>query len=259
DRIARAAIAAGAHGPVVYLAEGRGLRDRLGWLRITKTHEKDVLLVLCTKAETEAVFHVMAQAGELSKPGRGFMYRVNVDEGIFNLPSRVSSHHYAANVQQIINAIDYLSGHTHWRDGGVRPVGAGAQSAGLGINSTDALTLAQQQCLSAIVPRHDHDAVIEYLLDCGAKGVNFNFAQLQHSSRSAADSGLRIQEDYALMQCVADQKVIRAILDNAHGAQLPTSGEDWLLYANDVADCATYVYRPGKTENRSRMRSRAVA
>ncbi|MEO0575086.1 MAG: hypothetical protein AAF004_06450 [Pseudomonadota bacterium] len=253
DRLSRAAIMAGAHGPVVHLVEGRGLRDRLGWLRITKMHDKDVLLILCAKSEAEAVFHEMAVAGELSKPGRGFMYRLDVEEGIFNLPSRVSSRHYAANVQQIINAIDHLSGHTHWRDGGLRAVGAGVQSSGLKLGSSNDTDRPQLLCLSAIVPRDDHDNFIEFALDCGAKGVNFGFAHRDSAMVSDASVSV-IQQDYALIQCVANRDVIQKIRTAGKNGPLPTDSGDWIMYANDVIDHVTYVYRSDQKDNRTRAR-----
>lgn len=131
DRVARGAIDAGAHGPIVYYVEGRGLRDRLGWLRITKNAEKEVLMVIADEADVEEVFDAMAKAGALHLPGRGFMYRLSIDTGLFNLPSRLSHHHYAANMQQIITAIDHLAGHTHWRDQTVFSVGGNGKGIGL--------------------------------------------------------------------------------------------------------------------------------
>ena len=56
DRVSKAAIRAGAHGPVVFYSEGRGLRDRLGWLRITKEHEKEVLLVIAEEDDADVIF-----------------------------------------------------------------------------------------------------------------------------------------------------------------------------------------------------------
>ena len=71
DRVSKAAISAGAHGPIVYYGEGRGLRDRLGWLRITKEHEQEVLMVIADESDADQVFDAMAKAGELHLPGRG--------------------------------------------------------------------------------------------------------------------------------------------------------------------------------------------
>ena len=64
ERIAKAAINAGAHGPVVYYADGKGLRDRLGWLRITRESEQEVLMVIADDADVEVIFDAMAKAGE---------------------------------------------------------------------------------------------------------------------------------------------------------------------------------------------------
>ena len=61
DGVARAAIRAGAHGPIVHFGEGRGLRDRLGWLRITKQAVKEIITVIADSADAAAVFAAMAK------------------------------------------------------------------------------------------------------------------------------------------------------------------------------------------------------
>ena len=137
EQIAAAAIAAGAHGPVVHYSEGYGLRDRLGWLRITKQADKEVLTVIVDNANTENVFAAMAGAGQLHLPGRGFMYQMPVTKGLFNLPSHVDSKRYPANMQQIIGAIDHLMGDDHWRDQTVFELEGSGKSAGLGFLASE--------------------------------------------------------------------------------------------------------------------------
>ena len=78
DTIAKAAIKAGAQGPSISYILGYGLRDRLGLLRITKKHEKELITVLVDQVEADAVMEAMAQAGRVDQPGRGFLYQVPV-------------------------------------------------------------------------------------------------------------------------------------------------------------------------------------
>ncbi len=249
QRMSRAAIAAGAHGPIIYLADGRGLRDRLGWLRITKQHEKDVLMILAGAADVEQIFESMAAAGELHLPGRGFMYRTNVSKGLFNLPSMMSNRHYAANVQQMIHAIDHLTGHTHWRDSALRDFGAVGKSAGLAfVDAEPAPT--EQHCLSAIVSREQSTPFVDLLLDAGARGVNFSFGRFGGNASGSQIAGAQINEEYAVVNCVAEDAPVRRM---AHAIEHDAAAKgitDFAVYINPVERIATYTYRPGVTEHR---------
>ena len=251
DRVARAAIAAGAHGPIVYYCEGRGLRDRLGWLRITKEHEKEVLTVIADPADVEDVFDAMAVAGQLHLPGRGFMYRLDVDRGLFNLPSRFSHHHYPANMQQIINAIDHLAGHTHWRDQAAADIGGGGRSAGLGIQ-TRASTLEDQRCLTGIVNRDQLGVLMDLLLDAGAPGLNVNYARFVARNDEQTDehlAGARINQEYGLLRCVTDAATSARLAGviELHAASAGVT--DLCLTVTRAPRVATYL--PGTTDYRS--------
>ena len=166
ERVSKAAINAGAHGPIVYYCEGRGLRDRLGWLRITKEHEKEVLMVICDESDVEDVFDAMAKAGGLHLPGRGFMFRLNIDKGMFNIPNRATHHHYEASMQQVINAIDHLQGHSHWRDQTVFDVAGGARGTGLSL-APNPQPVDSQTCLAAVVSRNQMHLLVDLMLDQG--------------------------------------------------------------------------------------------
>ena len=248
DRVAHAAIAAGAHGPIVYYCEGRGLRDRLGWLRITKEHEKEVLTVIADPGDVEDVFDAMAIAGQLHLPGRGFMYRLEADRGLFNLPSRFSHHHYPANMQQIINAIDHLAGHTHWRDQSPADIGGGGRSAGLSIR-TPARSLDDQRCLTGIVNRDQLGTLMDLLLDAGAPGLNLNHAR--YLAQEDADTeehlaGARINQEYGLLRCVTDPERA-AHLASVIERRAPEAGvTDLCIAITQSPRVATYL--PGATE-----------
>ncbi|MEQ9451667.1 MAG: P-II family nitrogen regulator [Pseudomonadales bacterium] len=248
DKVSKAAINAGAHGPVVYYCEGRGLRDRLGWLRITKEHEKEVLMVICEEAEVEDIFDAMAKAGELHLPGRGFMFRLNVDKGMFNLPSRVAHHHYDASMQQMITAIDHLQGHTHWRDQSVFSIGGHGKASGIVTRQPDN-ELQDQTCLTAIVKRSDMQQLVDMLLDQGAPGLSFNFARFteeQHDEHS-----LKINDEYALVRSITTSelaaRICQLIERDAEGVGL----RDFCLLSNDVQRVATYI--PGRIDYRNQQ------
>lgn len=221
DRIAKAAIRAGAHGPIVYYVEGRGLRDRLGWLRITKDTEQEVLMVIADSADVEEIFDAMAKAGELRLPGRGFMYRLNINKGMFNLPSRTAHHHYDANMQQIINAIDHLSGHTHWRDQSVVDIGGEAKAMGLDFLKDSSPALFDQVCLSATINRDDHAALMNLLLNAGAPGLNMTFVKNISAEKGNDPEHANISEEYAMIRCIVDQNVADGLCN-----EIETSAEN---------------------------------
>lgn len=251
ERVSRAAMDAGAHGPIVYYSEGRGLRDRLGWLRITKEAEKEVLMVVADEADQEEVFTAMAKAGQLHLPGRGFMYRLPINRGLYNLPSRVSHHHYDANMQQVINAIDHLAGHTHWRDQAVVDLGAG-RGTGLDSLQPGIPALKDQKCISAIVDRDQLQPLMDLLLAAGAPGLNVHHARFAHAP--AADSSgpgmgvAQVSHEYSQLRCIAgkaiSERIVAAVEQQAQAAGL----DDLCLLVQDVPRVATYV--PGSKDYR---------
>jgi nitrogen regulatory protein PII len=241
DRVSRAAINAGAHGPIVYYSEGRGLRDRLGWLRITKEHEKEVLMVICDENDVEDVFDAMAKAGELHLPGHGFMYRLSIDKGMFNLPSRVSHHHYAANMQQIIHTIDHLAGHTHWRDQSVFNVGGNGRGVGLEFLAKEQSALPNQMCLSAVVRRDHMQGLMDLMLDNGAPGLNFTYARYRDFEEASHLSGPQIHHEYAVLRAVTNEACATQICGEIDAHAEPSGVRDLCVMVSPVARVATYV------------------
>ena len=241
DKVSKAAIRAGAHGPIIYFSEGKGLRDRLGWLRITKESNKEVLMVISDNADADEVFAAMAKAGELHLPGRGFMYRLSIDKGMFNLPSRVSHHHYPANMQQIIHAIDHLSGHSHWRDQVAFDVGNQGRGAGIDALNPSATQHTPQVCLTSVVHRDCVRDLMALLMSAGAPGLNVSYARLLASAQGEAIAGARINEEYGLLRCIVDaplgESLCKAIEDQAESAKL----RDICVTVNSVGGVATYT------------------
>lgn len=249
DSIARAAIKAGAHGPVVFFGEGRGLRDRLGWLRITKQARKEVITVIADSSDADEIFAVMAKAGQLHLPGRGFMYRMPVDKGMFNLPSRIAHHHYEANMQQIINAIDHLNGHSHWRDQAVFSVGGEGKGAGLSFLAQQAAANTDKQvCVSMIAQEAVSDTAISMLLESGAPGVNVSQVRFAAADIQNAVAGGRLKIEYALLRCVVPESTANSMTNAVVDAATAVGMLDTCIFTQPVADVATYV--PGVRDYR---------
>lgn len=248
DKVAKAAVNSGAHGPIVYYSEGRGIRDRLGWLRITKEAEKEVLMVLADEADVEQVFNAMAKAAELHLPGRGFMYRLPVTQGLFNLPGRVSNQRYTANMQQMINAIDHLAGHTDWRDQTVFAVGGSGKGVGLNVAVPNSNSTQPHVCLSAIAKRDDTQVLMDMMLDAGAPGLNLNFAQFSAGQEGEMVAGARINQDYGMLRCVVSRDLAPSICEAITEQAKPAGITDLCLMQIAAPRVATYV--PGSIDFR---------
>ena len=246
DKIGRAAIDAGAHGPVVFYSEGRGLRDRLGWLRITKDHEQEVLLVIAEEDDADTIFDVMADAGQLHLPGRGIMYRIPISKGMFNLPSRIAHHHHDASMQQIIHAIDRLAGHQHWRDQSAFDVQGRGRAAGLSLPKT--VELHNQVCLTVIAERESSDAVMNTLLNAGAPGLNLNHAKFSLPSETLVNEGLSLADEFTKIRCVTGADTANLVCKQLEECEKHQQS-NFCAYVNPAPRVATYV--PGKKDYRA--------
>ncbi len=251
DRVAKAAINSGAHGPVVYYAEGKGLRDRLGWLRITKDSEQEVMLVLADSTDVEEIFTAMAKAGEFHLPGRGFMYCLPVDKGMFNLPSRIANPHYPANTQQIIHAIDHLTGHTHWRDQAVFNVGEQGKGSGLEFLQDNKEPLTNQVCFSAIVNRDQSQAFMDLMLDSGAPGLNVSYSRFVAMGDDDYElAHANINQEYATIRCITNQNTAEVITQVIESQAEQKGIKDVCVLAHSVSRISKYV--PGIKDHRQK-------
>jgi len=251
DRIAKAAINAGAHGPVVYYAEGKGLRDRLGWLRITKDSEQEVMMVLADNSDIEEIFTAMEKAGEFHLPGRGFMYRLPIDKGMFNLPSRIANPHYPANTQQIIHAIDHLTGHTHWRDQAVFNVGGQGKGTGLKFLQQNKEALTNQVCFSTVVNRDQSQDFMDLMLDAGAPGLNVSYSRFVAMGDEDYElAHANVNQEYATIRCITNQTTADSITEVIETNAEKKDIKDLCVLAHAVPRIAKYV--PGKKDFREK-------
>jgi len=74
DKVAKAAVQAGARGATIFFGRGMGARDHLGLLGLAIVPEKEVIMIVCKEAETKAIFDAIVEAGHLHTPGMGVAY-----------------------------------------------------------------------------------------------------------------------------------------------------------------------------------------
>ena len=61
-------------GAVSYHAKGHGARERFGLLGIAVEAEKEVVSIVVSLEQQEAVCHSICQAGKFDAPGNGYQY-----------------------------------------------------------------------------------------------------------------------------------------------------------------------------------------
>jgi nitrogen regulatory protein P-II 1 len=88
-----AAKAAGAEGATILRGRGTGVHESSTFLGVPIEPEKDVLLVLIPRDQTDTVVDAMVRAGKLGEPGRGIAFVLDVPrvEGIVHRGQVVTS------------------------------------------------------------------------------------------------------------------------------------------------------------------------
>ena len=246
DQIARAAMNTGAHGPVVYYCEGRGLRDRLGWLRITKKTHKEMLLVIVDNADAVIVTEAMIDAGDIDLPGRGFLFRVPIQTGLVNIGSTFGSQRYAANMQQIIAAIDELKGSAQWRDQRVNQLIGTGKSAGLSLfgKVRERCYLSGQCILSIIVGRKHAETIVDAALAGGAPGANFSYAKLIEAESRSGPRGVRLNRERAIVRVILAEERLTSVVIAIQAACAEHAISEVCHYSQPVTRAITYVPEP---------------
>ena len=249
ERISRAAMAAGAHGPIIFYCHGRGLRDRLGWLRITKKHDKEVIVIVVDNADAVAVTEAMINAGDLDLPGHGFLFRMPVQVGVINIGSTFGRRRHAANIQQIIAAIDDLQGSSVWRDQRVNQLVGTGKSAGLNLfgKVKERAYLSGQCILSCIVARKHVDTILDAALAGGAPGANVSFAKLIEADSAANTHGIRFNRERAVIRIILAETLLRAVISSIESACATDDFGEICVYSQPVTRAITYVPDAGNT------------
>ena len=246
EAVSRAAMQAGAHGPIVFYCEGSGLRDRLGWLRITKNNEKEVLVAVVDNADAIAVTEAMVDAGDIDLPGRGFLYRVPIQKGIVNIGSTIGRHRYTATLHQVISAIDELKGGADWRDQRVNELVGTGQSAGLNLfgKVRERVYLRNQCALNCIIGRRHIDTLVDAALAAGAPGANFSIAKIFESDDRATVAGVRYHRERGVVRFILGTRQLTAVTSALTAVCEAQAISDVCFYVTPVTRAITYVADP---------------
>ena len=149
------------------------------------------------------------------------------------------------SMQQIINAIDHIQGHTHWRDQSVFEVG---QGRGAGIELVPEMhDQTAKTCLTTIVRRSQMQTMMDLLLDHGVPGLNFSFAKFIDVEED--DGNAHISEEYAVIRSITDESLCQTVCAAIEGNAESLGLHDLCATVDAVDRIATYV--PGHIDFRN--------
>lgn len=191
EAISKAAIKAGAQGPTTTYIRGYGLRDRLGLLRITKQHEKEMVTVVTDKYGVDAVTQAMAEVGRVDQPGRGLIYQVPIYQGLANLASVFQPKKHSASIQQIIRAIDEMQGNGDWRANQLLIHDPKAEEFE---GNSRGLTRGLEM-LHVIARRKDTEILLQTILAAGARGASVSNWRISENEGDQTDTGKRLNHE----------------------------------------------------------------
>ncbi|MBF0436395.1 MAG: P-II family nitrogen regulator [Magnetococcales bacterium] len=89
DIIVKAAREAGAQGATVTYAKGSGVRERLGLLGVAVEVDKEIITIVVSSQQMDAVFEHIYLAGQLDVPGMGFLYVTPLEKAATFIPNDV--------------------------------------------------------------------------------------------------------------------------------------------------------------------------
>lgn len=240
EAIARAAVHAGSHGPTIHYSEGRGLRDRLGLLRITQNIEKEFIQAVVDEFDAEPVFEAMVRAGSLDQPGRGFIYQMPISQGLVNLTTVSASSRHAASLQQVIHAIDELRGGADWR---LQNTPEPGRRGAFGLFGRDRRRryLLDMRLLSCIANRKHGDALIEAALAAGAPGASTSFCKLLRSDAETTGAGIRLNRERVIIKIIVKPDSIPPIMTALQQAAQQCQSQDHCFYTQRIPRALTYL------------------
>lgn len=209
ETIARAAIKAGSQGATISFVRGYGLRDRLGLLRITKQHDKELITVVVDKFDLEAVFQAMAQTGKVDQPGRGFVYQLPVSKGLTNLASVFMPQKHSVSIQQMVKAIDGLQGGTHWRANPLRIHDSRAREF---IENHRGVS-RDVTLLNVVCQRKDNETIFKSFLEFGCVGATVYNWRLAEPCSAVNSAGLRVNRELGCIALVVPNSKVAALLE----------------------------------------------
>jgi len=115
ESIAETVLESGLGAPNITYGIGTGVRDKMGLLRITIPADKELVWMTSSNYDIDMMMDTLIKAGRLDQPGKGFIYNFPLRKGILNMQVSRGAQKSAANMEQIVSALDRIQGGIEWR------------------------------------------------------------------------------------------------------------------------------------------------
>lgn len=89
DNILAAARDVGARGAIVSSGRGWGTRERLGALGVAVETEKDIVTIVVSSDQQDALFDAVYRAGNFDVPGRGIAFITPLEKAATHVPKAI--------------------------------------------------------------------------------------------------------------------------------------------------------------------------
>jgi nitrogen regulatory protein PII len=235
--IARAALVEGAQGASITYVRGYGLRDRLGLLRITKSHDKELIQVVVDEYDREAVFEAMASAGRVDQPGRGLIYQLPISKGLTNLASVFQPKKHSASIQQMVRAIDELHGSADWRANQLLVHDPKAKEF-----AANSRGLSQDlKVLNIVSHRKDCEVLLTFLLDYGVSGASMTTWRFTDANCPQTQGGLRLNREFGCISLILKPAAVPALLEALQGKVTEADMRETCFFTQAVPVAKTFA------------------
>jgi len=235
--IAQAALKAGAQGATITYMRGYGLRDRLGLLRITKSHDKELITVVVDEYDRDAVFEAMATVGRVDQPGRGIIYQHRISKGLTNLASVFQPSKHSASIQQMVRAIDELRGGPDWR---ANPLLVHDSQSREFSNQAPGIS-HDLKMLNILSRRKDSELLVGFLLDYGVAGASVTNWRFTDAACEQTQGGLRINREFGSISLILAPAAIPALIEALRQKISDSHMSETCLFTHEIPIARTFA------------------
>ena len=228
EAIANVAMKEGSPGPTIVFGEGRGIRDRMGLLRIAISPEKELIRVVVDNYDVEPVFDAMVKEGKLDTPGMGFIYTMPVNKAYVSLASVVGAKDELASSHQIIKAIDEIKGGTEWRT--LKSEASGA---------SEKKYLLDLVRLSCVTERGKGDEIVDAAIAAGAPGASIAYGTKLGSVEEVG--GFSVSKEMEVIELTVSPKAVDDMISKMAEAAKNDDNDDVYFYTQPVPKALTYL------------------
>ncbi len=246
EQAIKAAIQAGSHGPIVYFVEGRGTRDRAGWLKITKKPYEEVVMVLVEDIDRANVVDALVTAGKIGSLGSGVVFDMPVEQGLINLPTSISNKSHRSSNEQITAAIDKLMGNTDWRNSDTLKSLINNTQLQQSENSEE----VERVLLNALLPRKHANDFLDQILIIGIPGANVIYTKLFALDDAENEKGVQLHHERVQIRMVVLKEQAEHYMAELKKFAIEQDYNGVTLYEQELGQAVSYrIKTKEKTES----------